>query len=164
MKKAIVLLIAVIMILSLVGCSADTASKEATKLLSSEDFPFERVMLKISDTAYSTKVISWEYVSEDMIMVLAERRVGSGDNTKVYNQAYLVHETNVIFSTEKLVEEVEKQAVSMKRKKILKAKKDFKRDLREAMKDVRNGKVYPMEDIDKWMDELMNKKTTQINF
>lgn len=48
----------------------------------------------------------------------------------------------------------------MKRKKSLKAKKDFKRDMKEAMKDVRDGKVYPIENIEEWINSLSNNKTT----
>lgn len=94
-KRVIAIILAILLILTITGCS--NGSNKAEKLMSSEDYPFEQVFLKISDTAYSTNVISWEYVSDDMIHIIAERRVGSEDNTTVYTQEYLLHESNVVF-------------------------------------------------------------------
>lgn len=46
----------------------------------------------------------------------------------------------------------------MKRKKILKAKKDFKRDLKSALKDVKNGRVYEMGNVEEWFKNLDKKQ------
>jgi len=96
-----------ITILTLTGCSTDTATQEV-KLISSEDYPnFKTASILdfAGENRFDINVISWEFVNEHMILIKGERQTTrDGKITNITQYDFLVDKDNVVFNTSLQVE------------------------------------------------------------
>ena len=104
MKKNKLFIIALVLVISLVACNNQQTSD---KLLSSEDLPYTRAIINLyGENGFDINIISWEFVNDDMIKIIGERKSEISDKVIGYNYDYLVHKSNVTFVTMERFEEL----------------------------------------------------------
>lgn len=97
MKLGRLFILALVLVISIAACNSQQGDE---KLLNSEDFPYTRAIINTyDDSAFDISIVSWEFVSNDMIRILGERKSEIGDKVHIANYDFLVDKTNVTFLT-----------------------------------------------------------------
>jgi len=90
------------MILSIAGCGSTgtTEASEETKLLSSEDYNYNTAIInRYEGDAFEIPLVSWEFLDENMVRIIGQRKSEIGDKIHVTNYDFLIDKSNVTFYT-----------------------------------------------------------------
>lgn len=102
MKKSILIILSIVLVISFTGCGATTATNtpEEVKLLSSEDYSYNTAMVnRYEGDSFEIPLISWEFVDENMVRIIGQRKSEIGDKVHITNYDFLIDKTNVTLYT-----------------------------------------------------------------
>ena len=102
MKRFITILITLILIFSLSGCSESATQEQQNKLISSDDYQLKTASIINwggNGDRFDIRVVSWKMVNDDLIYIVGQRTYENGGNTITTNYEYLLDKSNVIFNT-----------------------------------------------------------------
>lgn len=94
MKRTTLAIFTIILVIILSGCSTPVASE---KLLTSEDYPYTRAIISTDVSTFDITVVSYEFVTQDMVRIIGEKRSEIGDEIRITDYDFLVDKSNVTF-------------------------------------------------------------------
>jgi len=93
LKKTTLIVLTVALVIILAGCS----SQSSEKLLTSEDYPYTRAIISTDVSTFDITVVSYEFVTQDMVRIIGEKRSEIGDEIRITDYDFLVDKSNVTF-------------------------------------------------------------------